>query len=467
MSNKVENNCHLFLKNNSTQNLYLPTHLQNKYSNNLTDSSSAFIIAQLHSLNNNKNSKTKNKNNLENKNSNTCFSQRNLKEAEQMKKEVELLSNNKTKQKTVVNYSNDSNEMKENNNCELNNNCVKDINDIRKKVSKINVQHSAKPSKKVKSIYNGIEQSQGTEEGNNIMVKKNLKLGMQKSKKSLCDKNNNNDRRIIKESENKNINKKDNKEKDYVKYVNNDRYNVNGNILNMTQIYSQSKYIFNQSKSFTKIERKKSMIDSCSNNQKNDNECNKSNHNFNYINYNKYKLGFIKRKELALLSKEINKMECNNNVNSFVSKNISTSPNSNKKTKNYSSNMQKNNDLEKSQNKIDKTDDNFKEIKYKSNGSDKNNDSNKKNIFFIKPTQQTKKSPYKKNNEKYQINKDNKTIPSSIGSTNTKDINKNTLDSISDIFNKNVDNPEELHFLYIKILQNGKEISKKFEIESI
>jgi hypothetical protein len=136
--------------NNSTQNLYLPTHLQNKYSNNLTDSSSAFIIAQLHSLNNNKNSKTKSKNNLENKNSNTCFSQRNLKEAEQMKKEVELLSNNKTKQKTVVNYSNDSNEMKENNNCELNNNCVKDINDIRKKISKINVQHSAKPSKKVK-----------------------------------------------------------------------------------------------------------------------------------------------------------------------------------------------------------------------------------------------------------------------------------------------------------------------------
>ena len=464
MSNKFENNCHLFLKNNSTQNLYLPSHLQNNYSNNLTDSSSTFVVAQLRSLNSNKNSKTKNKNNLENKNSNTCFSQRNLKEAEQMEKEVELLSNNKTKQKTVVSYSNDSNEMKESNNCELNNNYVKDINDIRKKISKMNAQQSAKTPKQIISIYNGIEQSQGTEGGNNILVKKNLKLGMQKSKKSFCDKNNNNDRRIIKERENKNINEKDNKENDYVKYVNNDRYNVNGNILNMTQIYSQSKYIFSQSKSFTKIERKKSKLDSCSKNKKNDNESNKNNHNFNYINYNNYKLGFIKRKELALLSKEINKLEYNNNVNSFTSKNITTSPNLNNKAKNYSSNMQKNNDLGKSQNKEDN---NFKEIKYKSNGSDKSNDSNKKNIYFIKPTQQIKKNPYKKSNEKYQINKDNKTIPSSIGSTNTKENNKNTLNSISDIFNENIDNPEELHFLYIKILQNGKEISKKFEIESI
>ena len=31
---------------------------------------------------------------------------------------------------------------------------------------------------------------------------------------------------------------------------------------------------------------------------------------------------------------------------------------------------------------------------------------------------------------------------------------------------ENIDNPEELHFFYIKMLQNGKEISKKFEIDN-
>ena len=460
MSNKVENNCHLFPKNKSTQNLYLPSQQQNKYSNNLTDSSSTFITAKLHSLNSNKNPKNKGKNNLENKNSNTCFTQRNIKEAEQREKEVELLSSNKTKQNTVVNHLKDSNEMKESNNCELNNNSFKDKNDFRKKRSKMHVQHSAKASKQIISIYNGIEQSQGTEEGNNIIVKKNLKLGKQKSKKSFRDKNNNNDSRIIKERENKNINEKNNKENGYVKYVNNDRYNVNENILNMTQIYSQSKYIFNHSESSSKIDRKKSMKDSYLNTS----ERNKNNHNFNYINYNNYKLNFIKSKELVLLSKDDNKRENNNNMNSFVSKNISTSPNSNNKAKNNFSIMQKNNVLGKSQSK---TDNNSKGIQYKSNGSDKCNDSYNKKIYFIKPTQQRKISYNKSNNEKYQINKDNKTIPSSIGSTNAKDNNKNTLDSINDIFNKNIDNPEELHFLYIKILQNGKEISKKFEIESI
>ena len=47
---------------------------------------------------------------------------------------------------------------------------------------------------------------------------------------------------------------------DYVKYVNNDKYTFNGNILNMTQIYKQPKYILSQSKSFTNIEKKNSVI---------------------------------------------------------------------------------------------------------------------------------------------------------------------------------------------------------------
>ena len=45
--------------------------------------------------------------------------------------------------------------------------------------------------------------------------------------------------------------------------------------------------------------------------------------------------------------------------------------------------------------------------------------------------------------------------------------NKNKFDdfALDDIFDKNIENPEELHFFYIKILQNGKQISKKFEVD--
>ena len=86
----------------------------------------------------------------------------------------------------------------------------------------------------------------------------------------------------------------------------------------------------------------------------------------------------------------------------------------------------------------------------------------------MKPTQQRKKSSYGKNHEISTNNKD--TNQSSLRSKNKKDNGyKNTLDStfLMDIFNKNIENPEELHFFYIKILQNGNEISKKFEIDSI
>ena len=43
--------------------------------------------------------------------------------------------------------------------------------------------------------------------------------------------------------------------------------------------------------------------------------------------------------------------------------------------------------------------------------------------------------------------------------------NNNTYDNIKkSINNMNINTPEELHFLYINIIQNGKEMEEKFEI---
>ena len=71
---------------------------------------------------------------------------------------------------------------------------------------------------------------------------------------------------------------------------------------------------------------------------------------------------------------------------------------------------------------------------------DYNNKSEKK-IFFIKDIKKRKKS--------YEIK------------------NKNALNEkyLNDVLNKNITNPEELHFFYVKIIQNGKNISKKFEFD--
>ena len=43
-------------------------------------------------------------------------------------------------------------------------------------------------------------------------------------------------------------------------------------------------------------------------------------------------------------------------------------------------------------------------------------------------------------------------------------INKNIQNNINNIITMNIDTPEELHFFYINILQNGKKMESKFEI---
>ena len=60
------------------------------------------------------------------------------------------------------------------------------------------------------------------------------------------------------------------------------------------------------------------------------------------------------------------------------------------------------------------------------------------------------------------------TSQSTLTKKKTKSLNTNTnLSNENDvIIIKNIDTPEELHFLYINILQNGKNIEGKFEVSS-
>ena len=94
--------------------------------------------------------------------------------------------------------------------------------------------------------------------------------------------------------------------------------------------------------------------------------------------------------------------------------------------------------------------DNLNQIYYNQNNNihtqkkKKSDDFNKsdKKIFFVRPIQKRRKS--------YDIK-------------NSKNIIDNN--DLNNILNKNIENLEELHFFYVKILQNGKSISKKFEVE--
>lgn len=504
MSKNEENNSHLFNKNNSTQNLQISSHQKYKSTNFLSDSPSTLITVQMHSLNSNQNSKSNEKNNLENKSTknlynpkNISYKNNNIDENEKIikKNEEEInLGNQFPNQIKINSNTNDSdknlkkdiNHSYSSSRPELDQNSLKNINNFRMKLSKMSEKYISNTPKQITSVYSAIGENQILDQSN-ILVKKNLRLGTQKSKNSpnIRDRKN--------ENKNRNIRTENNNKNEYVKYVNNDKYNINGNnILNMTQNYGQSKFVLSQSKSFTKVEKKNSIIGLSTpiNNNSKDN-INKGINNFNYINYNNYKNNCNKKKELTVLTKNNNtfrnnkKIENSNNINSFACQNISTSPNSNH-AKCYINNISKNNysrkNIDGNQNKTQTN--NANRSKNKSNDGSKNNNQSKtnisnnintninhnsnKNIYFMKPIQHKKKGSFGKNHEISKANKDNTTNQSSVRSKDKKDNFKNTLDSsfLSDVFNKNIENPEELHFFYIKILQNGKDISKKFEIDN-
>ena len=340
MSKNEENNSHLIVKNNSIQNLNMKNHNKNKSSNFLTDSPSTLISVQLHSINSNKNSKNKDKEN----------------------------NTNQTRNK------NDS---------------LKDLNNIRIKLSKISSQYSANTPKQIAHIYNQLCNTKV--DPGNIVVKKNLKLGNEDQRK----------------------NKKGN---DFVQYVNNDKHNFKENFLNLTQNYS--KYILPQSKSFVNINKKNSKTN-----------LNKSNNNRSHNNTNVKKGN--KKMELSGLAKSSNNLYQN-----YYSKNNNEI--------NYIYNNKKTEGNIHSKNKMIISDDNTK---------------NKK-IYLMKPVYKRKKS-YENNNNKSIENSNINTNQSSICSKNNKNICDDNI--INDFFNNKIENPEELHFFYVKILQNSHEISKRFE----
>ena len=340
MSKNEENNSHLIVKNNSIQNLNMKNHNKNKSSNFLTDSPSTLISVQLHSINSNKNSKNKDKEN----------------------------NTNQTRNK------NDS---------------LKDLNNIRIKLSKISSQYSANTPKQIAHIYNQLCNTKV--DPGNIVVKKNLKLVNEKKKKNK-------------------------KENDFVQYVNNDKHNFKENFLNLSQNYS--KYILPQSKSFVNINKKNSKTN-----------LNKSNNNRSHNNTNVKKGN--KKMELSGLAKSSNNLYQN-----YYSKNNNEI--------NYIYNNKKTEGNIHSKNKMIISDDNTK---------------NKK-IYLMKPVYKRKKS-YENNNNKSIENSNINTNQSSICSKNNKNICDDNI--INDFFNNKIENPEELHFFYVKILQNSHEISKKFE----
>ena len=489
MSINDKNNSRLILKNNSIQNLYVPNHHKNKSSNLLSDSPSTFISAQIHSSNNNQNSYKKDKYNKEKKIANNVYSN------VYSSNDLNYLNNNTEKDNNIiknrVNYklsspiiniskkdSSNINIIKDTNRSysskrpEISQNYTKKINNYGMKMPKVGLNYTVNTPKQMSSVYSNVGISPVLEHGN-ISVKKNSRLGIQNKKNSPF-----NDRRI-----NSNENKENNNKNDFVEYVNNDKHNFNCNILNKTQNYDKSKYILPQSKSFTKVEKKKSPggFLSTNTNMYNSNINNKRNHNLKYMNYNNYKNN--KKKELTVLTKNSNTCRINSlnkyntDVGSFPKQNISNSPNIKNSAQSYFSNISKNNSIKKKSG-LNKTSNTGNAIKSMGSGINKSsnissvnninniNNNSSKNIFFMKNSQQRKKASFGKSRDNNTVN----TNQSSFGSKNKKEFNtKNSLDIslLSDMLNNNIESPEELHFFYIKILQSRYDVSKKFDSNNV
>ena len=332
------------------------------------------------------------------------------------------LNSNKNDQKKLI-PNNNNNNHSINNKINTNNinNSLQDMNNIRIKLSKISSQFSANTPKQLANIYN---QLCGVRvDPSNIVVKKNLNLEMKNLKKSMKNSGNKSER-----------NTKMNN--DIVKYVNNDKFHFNGNFLNMKN--NCSKIILSQSKSFIN-----------KNKNKNENDINPgintpSNKSFNNINVKKK----IENKKLGLTM--LNKSS-NNIYRNYYSKNLKDNHVMN--TSNSQNEYFHNND---NTNKIIKSNNLTKGNKKFSEDSI---DNINKKIYLMKPVYKRKKSV---NNNKSIENSNINTNQSSICSRN-----KNFYDDniVNDFLNNNIENPEELHFFYVKILQKTNEISKKFEID--
>ena len=319
-------------------------------------------------------------------------------------------SKNKDKEKNSFSIKNTSNQIKRkkesnisdiNTNNENNNNVsLQNLDNIRIKLSKISSQFSANTPKQLANIYNQL--CNGRVDPGNIVVKKNLKLRIEEQTK--------NSRQYPYKSHR---NKKDN---ELVKYVNNDKHNFKDNFLNLTQNYSKN--IMFQSKSFVNIDKKNSKMNLNKTTNKSYNNTNAKKNNKNAVNNKKMELGALAKSS-------------NNLYKNYYSKN--------------------NNDNNNELNYI-----------YNNKKTEGNVYNNNKKIYLMKPIYKRKKS-YENNNNKSIENSNSNTNQSSICSKNRS--YKNICDDniLNDFFNNKIENPEELHFFYVKILQNAHEVSKRFE----
>ena len=190
------------------------------------------------------------------------------------------------------------------------------------------------------------------------------------------------------------------------------------------------------------------------NNSNNDNLTNNNNSYFNHSNfqynnnteYNKKKTN-RKINEINLFKDKIDKKD---------NYSIPLSPCSNNNNMNILiRQIYKRNDNYNNNNNNDSNDNNFNKNNIKNNIQTQSQQSeNSQNILLTTQSSIGKKKKKKSHNSsKNEGENKNKNI-----------INKNIQNNINNIITMNIDTPEELHFFYINILQNGKKMESKFEI---
>ena len=77
------------------------------------------------------------------------------------------------------------------------------------------------------------------------------------------------------------------------------------------------------------------------------------------------------------------------------------------------------------------------------------------------------KPVYKRKKDIINNNKNNENSYINMNQSSIFSKNKNFYDDniVNDFVNNKIENPEELHFFYVKILQKTNKISKNFEID--
>ena len=323
--------------------------------------------------------------------------------------------NSKNKNEQNINQNHKNHSITNKNDVNIEKNSFQDMNNIRLKLSKISSQFSANTPKQLANIYNQLCGKRM--DPSNIVVKKNLKLEIKDLQKNK--KNNG-----YKSERNTKINN------EFVKYVNNDKSHFNGNLLNMN--HNHKNFILSQSKSLINMNKT----------EMNNGLNTPNNKSFNNKNLKNVKIIQNKKLGLTLLTKSTNNIYGDH----------------------YSKNIKDNNEMNtsKSQNEFfhnNNNNTNNKHFEGDKKCIEDNVINNNKKIYFMRPVYKRKKSI---NNNKSIENSNINTNQSSICSRNKNFFDENIL---NDFLNNNIENPEELHFFYVKIIQKSHEISQKFEFD--